>query len=90
MIKRKTPQYLNKPLQFMWFESDEVLVGVFFYIVNLNFLGGWFWLSLILGPAAYRQIKKKKPRGYLKHLLYSWGIASFTHYPSSFEQIFYE
>ncbi|MDL1977039.1 MAG: type IV conjugative transfer system protein TraL [Deltaproteobacteria bacterium] len=83
------PQYLSAPLQVLWFEADELAVMVIFFTIASLF-GGWFWLSLIVGPFLYLRIKKNYPKSFIKHLLYFVGLQAPPNYPSFFEKLFLE
>ena len=83
------PQYLSAPLQVLWFEADELAVMIIFFTIS-SLYGGWFWLSLILGPFFYLRIKKNYPKSFIKHLLYFAGLKTPRNYPSFFEKLFLE
>jgi len=86
---RPFPQYLSNPIQVLWFESDELAVIVFCFILAMLY-GDLFWLLLFVGPYTYSRTKKAKPRGYLFHLLYMIGLIKMRGYPDYFEQSFHE
>lgn len=54
------------------------------------FLGGWWWLSLVVIPYFYISLSRKMPRGYLKHLSYRLGLYSYKGYPHYFQNQFDE
>ena len=88
-MERPFPQYLSNPLQVLWFESDELAVIVFCFVLALVY-GGLVWLGFLAGPYLYHRTKQNKPRGYLFHLLYTVGLLKMEGYPSHFEQEFRE
>ncbi len=89
MQKKRFPQYLSSPFQVLWFETDELIIVVVFLIFALIF-GYLFWLLLFIGPYLYTRLKKKYPRGFLRHVLYFIGLIRMKGYPSYFEKEFFE
>jgi type IV conjugative transfer system protein TraL len=89
MQKKRFPQYLSSPFQVLWFETDELVIVVVFLIFALIF-GYLFWLLLFVGPYLYTRLKKKYPRGFLRHVLYFIGLIRIKGYPSYFEKEFFE
>lgn len=89
MNPRQFPQYLNAPLQVLFWESDELGLMMMFFILGLMF-GGVFYLLIIIVPYAYGRFKKKYPRGFLRHMLIFTGIVQLDGYPSTFEKEFIE
>ena len=89
MSKVKVPQYMHLPLQILWFDIEELMVIMVLYVVGLVF-GGWAWVSLIIGPYFYIQVKRRKPRGFLRHFLYQLGIYRLDGYPSPHTNEFHE
>ena len=85
----RVPQYLHLPIQFLWFDSEEISAILFFYIFGVLF-GGWAWLLVVAGPFFFIQVKRKKPRGFLLHLLYSLGFSTLRGYPGPHATKFYE
>lgn len=86
---KKFPQYLTAPIQILWFEADTFSIIFMSYLVALIF-GGFFWLSLIALPYGYSLLKKKYPKGFLKHIWYFTGFVEMKHYPIFFEEEFLE
>ncbi len=89
MEKKRFPQYLSAPFQVLWFESDDLVIALIFYVLALLY-GGVFWLLIAGGPYAYSSVKKRYPRGFLKHSLYFMGLVRMRGYPEFFETEFYE
>jgi type IV conjugative transfer system protein TraL len=90
MEKKRFPQYLSSPYQVLWMESDELAIFLIFLILALVFSS---WLLVVLmcgGPYVYSVLKKKYPRGFLRHVLYFTGLISMRGYPSFFESDFME
>lgn len=85
----KFPQYLSSPYQVLWFESDELLMILMFFVFSMVF-SGWFFPLIIIVPWIYRKIKTKYPRGFLKHCLYFLGLISIKGYPNYFQEEFFE
>jgi type IV conjugative transfer system protein TraL len=89
MQKKRFPQYLSSPFQVLWFETDELII-VFTFLIFALIFGYLFWLLLFLGPYLYTRLKKKYPRGFLRHMLYFIGLIHIKGYPSYFEKEFFE
>lgn len=88
-VRRAFPQYLSAPFQILWYESDELALFMFFLMLALMY-GTIFWPLLIAGPYIYSRIKRRRPRGFLCHLLYMAGFVRMRNYPSYFEKEFCE
>ena len=87
--ERKFPQYLSRPLQVLWLETDDFGIAVFCFIIASIFKG-WFWLLVIAGPLLYMRAKLRYPRGFLKHILYLSGVKDLEGYPTAFQKEFLE
>lgn len=87
--ERKFPMFLSDPFQVLWLQSDDLLLCVGGFMMG-NFLGGWFWSTLILLPVMNMFLKKSQPRGYIKHLFYVFCLAIPKHYPEYFDREFLE
>ncbi len=88
-MKKRFPQYLSSPLQVLWFESDEIGIIITFGVIALIF-GSFTWLLIVAAPWYYGHVKKKYPRGFLRHTLYFAGLIRLNLYPDYFEEEFYE
>ena len=88
-MTRKFPQYLSQPFQVLWFEPDD-LAFFFISIVVAQATGGFFWLLPVVSLVASTKIKRNFPRGFMKHLLYYFGIMNFKGYPDAFVKEFLE
>lgn len=88
-FSRDFPQYLSAPFQILFWEADDMGVIMIFLAFALS-SGGWWWVMLLIGPYIYSSIKKNRPRGYLRHLLYMAGLVELKGYPSYWEQEFRE
>ncbi len=85
----KFPQYLSKPIQVLWFETDELVVFFFFFTLALIF-GKFMWIVLIVFQVFYTTTKRTKARGFLRHSLYMFGLLKMKNYPDYFEREFRE
>lgn len=88
-MRRRFPQYLSSPFQVLWLESDELAIFFGMFTLALIF-GNWFWLLTVAGPWFYSKLKKRYPRGFLKHVLYFIGLMDMKGYPGFFEESFKE
>jgi len=83
------PQYLSKPFQVLWFEVDELVIFLFSLTLALIY-GKFMWIVFFLTQYFYTRTKRKKPRGFLKHILYVLGFVQMKNYPEYFQQVFHE
>lgn len=85
----RIPQFLNRPMAILIFESDEVVIGMFgFYIAMLS--GSISWLFALFLFFYYRRVKKRSSRGLLRHLPHIFGFKSFKGFPHAFVTEFME
>jgi len=89
-MEQRFPRYLNAPLQVMWLESDELALFFGGLTVALLFDSWVLWILPVALPYLYGRLKKKYPRGFLKHCLYFAGFMKLEGYPTFFEQEFLE
>jgi hypothetical protein len=52
--------------------------------------GGIFWLGMIAAPLSYGLLKRRYPRGFLRHMFYMIGWTKLHGYPTFFEEEFVE
>lgn len=83
------PQYLSKPLQVLWFETDELILFVFTFTLALIY-GKFVWIIFLATQYFYTRTKRTKPRGFLKHVLYMLGFIKMNNYPDFFQREFHE
>lgn len=86
----KIPRYLHRPLQILWWESDEFLILMLSLGLWLIFGGYYFILIGFVVPYIYSKFKKRHSRGFFGHLSYFCGIKSFKGYPEFFMKDFIE
>lgn len=85
----RIPYFLNQPMALVWFESDEVIIGLLgLYLGILS--GGFMWFIGLFGFLYYRHIKKKSSRGLLRHLPHILGFKTFKGFPHAFVTEFME
>jgi type IV conjugative transfer system protein TraL len=89
MITRKFPQYLSKPFQVLWFEMDELVLCLFFLTLALLY-GKLMWVVFLVSQYFYTKTKRSQARGFLKHVLYVFGLIKMKNYPDYFQQEFHE
>lgn len=89
-MKVPIPQYLSKPMCVLWWETDEIIVGVMAFVFGLV-IGGYVSLLLALGIfLAYRHFRKEAGRGFINHLPYILGFSSFKGFPHAYVDKFEE
>jgi hypothetical protein len=79
-MQARMPRYIHKPLQVLWFDINEIMIIVMFYLAAMSF-GGLMWLILIGGPVLFIPYKRKQSRGYFQHVLYQVGFVELAGYP---------
>lgn len=83
------PQYLSRPIQILWFETDELVLCLFTLTLALLY-GKIMWLVFFVSQYLYTRTKRKNSRGFLKHLLYMLGFVQMKNYPEYFDREFHE
>lgn len=72
--------HLHKPALLVFFEMQEWgLIGLF-YLISIT-SGGWWWCSMIIGPAVLIPYFRRQERGSLEHLQVALGIKEIKGYP---------
>ncbi len=85
----KFPQYLGSPLQILWFELDEFVLWMAFFVLGMLF--HWiFFLTSFVVSWLYHRSKQESTRGFLVHSLYRLGILQLNGYPIYFETEYQE
>ena len=75
----------------MWFEPDDMIMAYASAIMFGFLIGGWAgWIAAFVVPFYYGKVKKRYPRGFVKHVGYLLGIITFKGYPGYFQQKFRE
>jgi len=86
----KISKWLYRPYQLLFFDTEDIAVIAVFVSIAFIF-GGWFlWILAFVGVYLILNEKKKRGRGFIKHLLYKAGIFKFKGCPSVFERKFFE
>lgn len=88
-FSHRFPQYLSRPIQILWFETDELVLGLFTLTLALIY-GNIMWPVFFVSQFLYTRTKRKNSRGFLKHLLYALGFLNIKGYPAYFEREFHE
>lgn len=89
MNAKKMPQYLSCPYQILWFEPDDLSIMLIGYVLAMTF-GGFFWLVMFGAPLGYTLVKRRYPKGMLRHFFYMLGWTRLHGYPTFFEEDFVE
>jgi type IV conjugative transfer system protein TraL len=87
-MEKKVPQFLSKPIQLVWFEIDEVCMGMLFFLVFLLFTNWFTTIALFVCPFLFSKYKKNFPQGFLGHIFYFIGFKELTNYPDSYVKKF--
>jgi type IV conjugative transfer system protein TraL len=83
------PQYLSRPMQFLWWESDELAVLLLFVGLAMMF-EGVFWLLPFVGSYTFVRLKREHPKDFLRHVFYFIGLTRLRGYPEYWEREFSE
>ncbi|MGI9296700.1 MAG: type IV conjugative transfer system protein TraL [Gammaproteobacteria bacterium] len=85
------PQYLHQPTRVLFLDADEFGVLGFSFLLAAIF-GGMFWILLLVGPMTYIELKRGKPRGFLRHFFAKEGFPPLPEesYPPSTVRVFHE
>ena len=88
-MDERLPQYLHRPVQILWFGADEFVLALSTIFVAI-IVGGMIGWALVGALLLFIPWKRSKPRGFLPHLAWRWGLLSFRHYPGPTQTRFYE
>lgn len=89
-MKVSIPQYLSRPMCILWWESDELIVGLMAF--SFGFIIGGLMPLLIAAIifTIYRRLRKEAGRGFINHLPYILGFNSFEGFPHAYVDKFEE
>lgn len=78
-MDERLPQYLHRPVQILWFGSDEfvLVMSSVFVAAIVGGLIGWMLIGALL---LFLPWKRSKARGFLPHLAWRWGLVKFRNY----------
>ena len=74
----------------LWFELDELLLMFVLASLGLIMRDGILWSMSLVIPSIYSRIKRRYPRGFLKHFFYFLGLVELKGYPVFFDKHFLE
>jgi len=88
-VDERLPQYLHKPVQILWFGADEfvLVITVIFVAVIVGGMLGW---ALVAGLLLFVPWLRTKPRGFIPHMAWRWGLVRWSNYPGPTQTRFYE
>ena len=88
-MDERLPQFLHKPVQILWFDAQEFILvtSTIFVAVIVDQMIGWALIGALL---LFIPWKRTKPRGFIPHLAWRWGLVSLRHYPGPAQPRFYE
>jgi hypothetical protein len=89
MLDERLPQFLHRPVQILWFDAQEFIVVLTTIFVSVIVGGpiGWSLFGILL---LFIPWKRTKPRGFIVHLAWRWGLLRFRHYPGPTQTRFFE
>ena len=82
LVRARVPRYLHLPVQILWFDMEDIGLILVTYVAWLLVDVMWLLPMVVLVPWLFRTMKAEKPRGVLRHLLYSYGFQKLDMYPS--------
>ena len=82
-------RYLHRPYRILWFETEEIALLFMGFIFALV-VSIWLLIPFVVTTIIVRKVKKKMPRGFLKHLFYFAGYYRFPGAPTAHEKTFQE
>jgi hypothetical protein len=68
---------------------DELVLCLFFLTLALLY-GKLMWVVFLVSQYFYTKTKRSQARGFLKHVLYVFGLIKMKNYPDYFQQEFHE
>ncbi|WP_429885533.1 type IV conjugative transfer system protein TraL [Geoalkalibacter halelectricus] len=89
-LAREWPAYLGSPLQVLFWETDDLLMIMMGFVIAQSTDNIWTWSLIVVIPVIYGRIKKDRPKGFLRHLLYFGGFIKMEGYPLYFDKTFRE
>lgn len=72
---------MHLPVQILWFDVEDIAIGIVMYVFAMVIDRWWVYPLVILVPYLFMSMKEGKPRGYLRHLLYTYGFQKLEGYP---------
>ena len=81
---------MSSPTQVLWWELDQVALAALSFTAALLQGGVVMWIGFLLVNFFYGRTKHNKPRGFMKHIIYMFGLSKLINYPEYFEQEFFE
>jgi len=88
-LDERLPQFLHRPVQILWFDSQEfiMVMSTIFVAVIVGGIIGWAFIGALL---LFIPWKRTKPRGFIQHLAWRWGLVRFPHYPGPTQTRYFE
>jgi len=84
------PQYLSRPMCVLFWESDELVIGLMALTIAFVVTGVIAFMVAIGVFMLYRRFRKTAGRGFLQHLPYIFGLKSFEGFPHAYIEEFAE
>jgi type IV conjugative transfer system protein TraL len=84
------PQYMSAPTQVLWWEVDQLVIAALSFTAALLQGGVLTWILFVVIQISYARIKRNRPRGFLQHITYMFGLSKLNDYPEYFQQEFNE
>lgn len=81
MERARVPRYLHLPMQILWFDLEDIGVILASYALWLVLDSWWLLPFVVLVPWLFKTVKADKPRGFLRHLLFAYGMQKLEGYP---------
>lgn len=89
-FSRVFPAHLGAPLQVLFWETDDLLLMMMAFILAMVTDEWYCYASIFFVPMLYGRLKRNRPKGFLRHLLYYSGFLTMKGYPIYFDRDFRE
>ncbi len=84
------PRYLHLPIQILWFDMEDIAVFIVSYVLAMAMSSIYVLPFCIALPVLFMRVKSRRPRGFLRHLLYQYGFQKLEGYPPAMTSRFEE
>ena len=84
------PQYMSLPVEVLWWEMDQVAIAALSFTAAILQGGLVMWIGFFAVNYFYGRTKRNKPRGFMKHVIYMFGMSNLENYPEYFQQEYSE
>jgi len=80
-MRARVPRYLHLPIQILWFDMEDIAIVLLCYVLWMVMDKFWLLPMVVLVPYLFHHLKARKPRGFVRHVLYEFGFQKLDGYP---------